>query len=73
MHLWALPDRPVPSNWEKVVTCVVFGTLFLKNCMRVTCSLGSNVPKRCGMTVSNADCKLLGVGSGDICGGGDHG
>lgn len=46
MHLWALPDRPVPSNRGKVGTCVVFGILFLKNDMRVTCSLGAHVPKR---------------------------
>ena len=73
MNLWALPDGPVPSNRGKVGTCVVFGILFLKNYMRVTCTLSAHCPKRYLRADINAECKLLGVVSGDICGGGDHG
>ena len=73
MDSWALPGGVVPSNRDKVGTCAVLGMLFLKNYMRLTHSLGAHVPKRYRMAISNADCELLGVGSGDICGGGDHG
>ena len=40
---------------------------------RLTYSLGAHVPERYRMAIPNADCKLIGVGSGDIRGGGDHG
>ena len=73
MDSWALPGGVVPSNRHKLVTCVVFETLFLKKYMRVTCTLGAHVPKRYQMAIPNAECKLLVGDGGDICGGGDHG
>ena len=73
MGSWALPGGVVPSNRDEVGTCVVFGILFLKNYMRVTHSLTSHCSKRYLRANTNADCELLGVSGGDICGGGDHG
>ena len=73
MDSWALPGGVVPSNREEVGTCAVFGILFLKKYTRVTCTLVAYVLDRYRMADTNAECKLIGVGCGDICGGGDHG